>query len=626
MNKEDLRKCSICLEEYKTPRYLPCLHTFCQECISSHILSECQAKENPVGFDCPLCRKFVPSPCLSVNFSEWCKRLPKNELLEKFYSLTDGCKVCEACQRFNEEEAASNYCLNCSEALCDNCTKCHRKSRASQDHKISPFDEIKDTYLQEMSKPSTNITCFKHKDRPIELYCNDHEEPCCTMCCCTDHRKCESVETVEEKAEKVRCSGSVDALLQDIRKFKVKLSEVKVKQESNITEIEDNTDKMTEKVQKLKRSIIQHVERLESEYLDEMSKLTKQCKEKLTLNIQALQDSVNLMKHCITNLESAKDLQGIDFLAEFLTAEKTLGHIKKSKLKVSGFTMESDVDAGFKAFTNLSKMGKIAIIETERNFEGEFDVKNLNLELFQEIDLPHTSARSLMLFSISEMFIPDRKNTNIFEYNRNNETWSFQREVKIGQKSFDIKRKDNVLFVSCPDSRVIKVISIDNFENIRTLSVSGMCLGLSIQNNFLYVACYDSIIKMDTAGNELKIYPTDDGVYFVVATKKRHVVYSNYRTSKVTAITDEGSNAWTYSHPSLQNSCGLHIDCDDILYVAATESNNVHVISNEGCLLRIFENIPKPVYFILNNERNFCCVSTKENYTWKTSVQIYSIK
>ncbi|XP_062593614.1 uncharacterized protein LOC134255112 [Saccostrea cucullata] len=264
------------------------------------------------------------------------------------------------------------------------------------------------------------------------------------------HRKCETVETVEEKAEKIRCSGSVDVLLEDIRKFEEKLFEVKVKQESNITEIEDNTDKMTEEVQKLKGSIIQHVERLESEYLDEMSKLTKQCKEKLTLNVQAVQDRMNLMKHCITNLERAKDLQGVNFLTEFLTAEKTLGHLKKSKLNVSGFTMESDLDAGFKAITNLTKIGKIAIIETERNFGGEFDVKNLNLELCQEIELPHTSARSLMPFSISEMFIPDLINTNIFKYNRNNETWSFQREEKIGQRTFDIKRKDNVLYEPCP--------------------------------------------------------------------------------------------------------------------------------------------------------------------------------
>ncbi len=33
---EDLLSCSICFEGYNNPKVLPCLHTFCQDCVHRH--------------------------------------------------------------------------------------------------------------------------------------------------------------------------------------------------------------------------------------------------------------------------------------------------------------------------------------------------------------------------------------------------------------------------------------------------------------------------------------------------------------------------------------------------------------------------------------------------------------
>jgi len=37
--------CKICLEDYKTPKSLDCMHTFCEECIESHVMSESSYKK-----------------------------------------------------------------------------------------------------------------------------------------------------------------------------------------------------------------------------------------------------------------------------------------------------------------------------------------------------------------------------------------------------------------------------------------------------------------------------------------------------------------------------------------------------------------------------------------------------
>jgi len=40
--------CKICLESYKNPKSLACLHTFCEDCIENHIASESTYKKYAV--------------------------------------------------------------------------------------------------------------------------------------------------------------------------------------------------------------------------------------------------------------------------------------------------------------------------------------------------------------------------------------------------------------------------------------------------------------------------------------------------------------------------------------------------------------------------------------------------
>src|SRR5271163_664913 len=49
----DIIKCSICLETFKEPKLLPCIHTFCLHCLQT------LCKDNDPGDDvpCPLCKK-----------------------------------------------------------------------------------------------------------------------------------------------------------------------------------------------------------------------------------------------------------------------------------------------------------------------------------------------------------------------------------------------------------------------------------------------------------------------------------------------------------------------------------------------------------------------------------------
>ncbi|XP_066269299.1 tripartite motif-containing protein 3-like [Branchiostoma lanceolatum] len=101
--------CRVCLEDFKQPKMLPCLHTFCQPCLEKLLATE------PVGrLDCPTCRQDVTLPQSGVqglksNFlvgklRDILQQQPKGKTSE---AREDGvpCTVCEV------GNSAQFYCV-----------------------------------------------------------------------------------------------------------------------------------------------------------------------------------------------------------------------------------------------------------------------------------------------------------------------------------------------------------------------------------------------------------------------------------------------------------------------------------------------------------------------------------
>lgn len=131
----DFTKCSICFEDFKSPKCLPCSHSFCHECLKNHIESSCRSKEAPVGFSCPLCREFIPAEKISAELSDWANDFPSNDRLGKISETSQG-NLCDGCLRDGEEEEANQFCLMCKEKLCGMCTKYHRRNLLTKDHNV----------------------------------------------------------------------------------------------------------------------------------------------------------------------------------------------------------------------------------------------------------------------------------------------------------------------------------------------------------------------------------------------------------------------------------------------------------------------------------------------------------
>ncbi|CAG2200686.1 TRIM56 [Mytilus edulis] len=127
------------------------------------------------------------------------RQLPINHLMTSMMDLKDitrSEKMCNACQLSSVlKKAVSSWCTVFGEAYCTECTKDYRKFRMSYNHKIISIEELKSS--EGVFGKSGIVFCDEHPDKAI-VFCEDHSKPCCTLCATINHRKCESVTSVDK--------------------------------------------------------------------------------------------------------------------------------------------------------------------------------------------------------------------------------------------------------------------------------------------------------------------------------------------------------------------------------------------------------------------------------------------
>ncbi len=85
--------------------------------------------------------------------------------------------VCEQCDDSNKPVA---YCHTCSDYLCDECLRAHKRLKAVRDHKTVNITPGKALDIEPQAKKS--YLCNVHPEKPLELYCKSCKSLACLLC------------------------------------------------------------------------------------------------------------------------------------------------------------------------------------------------------------------------------------------------------------------------------------------------------------------------------------------------------------------------------------------------------------------------------------------------------------
>ena len=177
--------CGVCSKSYNDPRILPCLHSFCQQCLHHEIMKSGSQQV----FKCPTCERNINIPVGEAS------SLPQNLYLgfevevagymSKIVSNSEVC--CDECID-GHNGPAEVFCCTCHQFLCSYCHDYHRNSRKLSKHNMVGLDKEGAKQLQATIIKPEECYCPYHEERALRLYCETCNLLVCRGCTTGDHK------------------------------------------------------------------------------------------------------------------------------------------------------------------------------------------------------------------------------------------------------------------------------------------------------------------------------------------------------------------------------------------------------------------------------------------------------
>jgi len=146
---KEILQCSICLETFTEPKVLPCIHTFCCQCLQTLCKDD-----DDYEHACPLCRKAFYLSDGRI------QDLPNNFFVDQLMQailetpesadITNKATVCQLCLDNEIRTTATAYCFECEQYICDRHSTIHSNTKTLKAHRVQKLDE-KGNQLQRSS-------------------------------------------------------------------------------------------------------------------------------------------------------------------------------------------------------------------------------------------------------------------------------------------------------------------------------------------------------------------------------------------------------------------------------------------------------------------------------------------
>ena len=589
---DELTSCPICFERYVKPKYLPCVHTFCEACLQSYITKG--QSERPAGFKCPLCRKFVPAPGNPDMPSEWAALLPVNHFIESLMDRNNSKsaeKLCQPCQKENESKIATTWCKDCMEAMCENCSKYHRRNSSTQFHQLDSIEQIA---FDNLTVSSDILNCDEHNDKSIEFYCTEHDLPCCITCVTLFHRGCKSVNSISKAAFEFRKSTEAHNLMEKLKRKQGELLDAVKRQTENLAEIEEDAKQISPEIVQFADDMIKHMQRLKTESLDMLAEVKR--KESRTLNEgkDRCENMANLLQSYL-NVVSMAQKHGSDMYSflEYQRIRQLYDNLKIRQQEdiVTHFdTVKIKWDVCFSLNNAKNAFRRLGIIAPRKRphviYKSEVDLMVAIPELVWQGKAPDDAVVSDAIFiSGGRLLLADKSQPRLLLIDEGGKflTWIDHDRTVF---RMDFFRGEEAL-LSFRDERIVQKMDPEHYKFGEKIPLQFPCRVASRCNDgFVYGTSEKVVYKFDMKGRSNKVCSCLNP-YCIKAFDADHIFYANYSDHTLHCVTSNGTQKFLYDPPDLIHPFSLDVDYQGNIYVLGLTSLNLHQVSFDGKRSRI---------------------------------------
>ena len=306
--KEEV-SCSVCMQLYREPKQLPCLHIFCLECLNN--IARTSARHGKIK--CPLCQIKVAVPKSGTTES-----LPSCFYLKNLLDIlaikecSTSKVTCGNCEKKSEE---ASYCFHCGGFWCNACLDAHNILRANREHRVLALKDFQERDFEVVLKRPAFCQKELHEKQVLKFYCKMCEIPVCQNCVTVEHGK-HDVEYLEVTARAAK--QNMAAQLEEAEKEKQIFSSFLRDLEEKSRGIEERSQFVKKQIQAAVKSLILNLQQREQELITEVEKESKIEQDRVTKDKTKISDHLKKIEH---NMSQAKHFIDCSTAAELVRAK-----------------------------------------------------------------------------------------------------------------------------------------------------------------------------------------------------------------------------------------------------------------------------------------------------------------
>ena len=256
-------ECPLCIETVKNPKTLPCLHSFCLECLDRH--ANFARRQLKATIKCPVCQTSFQIP-ETHTFENLPSSFHLNRLVDVL-ALEDGSVQSQRCNSCDENNTATCYCFVCQDFLCASCFEAHQRLKASRGHRNVLMDKLQAQDVQELIHRPVMCSQQYHEDQPLEFYCEDCKVLICHKCTVVSHDRHSKTDTKKAAQEqKMQMTDAVAKVKAEMVRYESEIKKQTDLRNKNKIEILNEEKKMTDTVEKLIRDLREHERKMKDKF------------------------------------------------------------------------------------------------------------------------------------------------------------------------------------------------------------------------------------------------------------------------------------------------------------------------------------------------------------------------
>ncbi|XP_052086500.1 uncharacterized protein LOC127723806 [Mytilus californianus] len=520
---------------------------------------------------------------------------------------------CEPCMKRKRQSKASNWCLQCEEFMCAECTASHRSMRKLQHCKIIEAKDI--PLVTNMSLQS----CNKHGGLLLKLFCVDHDVMCCPECVNENHKGgfCRNVMHIDEASTGIKTSHifvesnkQIDHIIKSLNGLRNELS-------SNIENIELNTKKIKEEIANTKEALIRHIESLEKVMLEELIQKTQAYLKQTKRRIKETEEILRLTKEHADAFDFVqKNRSERQAFLLIHNSKESLTRIEDRVAKLDGNSLQLQISfVGSSLEDAATEIGKLDLIETKRtnpfassvlrhsqSFVGRKS-SDFSFVFLKELDLkllsasPNYTITGMAISGENELMLCDIKKSRIILFDTADIYRSY---IKLSDKPWDIASLgQSSAVVSSRDVDSIQFIDLKKMSLIKNVKVRDSSKGaIATTDESILVGADGKIHVLDHDGSGMKIItvPAEGTVSYICTPSVNSICFCD-GSDETKCVTFDGDLVFSYQSPELVKTKNVTADNDGHIYIVGEDSHNIHHLSRDGKFIDIVLSDDNQLYY-----------------------------